>query len=78
MAKVMVSLPDDVLAAIDAEAARRRATRSRLLRELAEDSMRRRSLRRAERVSEIRRSSGGPGGHGGQVSEALRADRLGH
>lgn len=33
MAKVMVSLPDDVLARIDAEAERRGTTRSALLRE---------------------------------------------
>jgi metal-responsive CopG/Arc/MetJ family transcriptional regulator len=35
MAKVMISLPDDVLARIDAEARRRGATRSGLLREFA-------------------------------------------
>lgn len=35
MAKVMVSLPDDVLARIDDEAARRGTTRSALLREAA-------------------------------------------
>lgn len=35
MAKVMISLPDDVLARIDDEAKRRRTTRSALLREAA-------------------------------------------
>lgn len=35
MAKVMVSLPDDVLARIDVEAERRGTTRSALLREAA-------------------------------------------
>lgn len=35
MAKVMVSLPDDVLARIDGEARRRGTTRSALLREAA-------------------------------------------
>ncbi|MHB1577163.1 MAG: ribbon-helix-helix domain-containing protein, partial [Candidatus Dormibacteria bacterium] len=40
----MVSLPNDVLRAVDMEASRRGTTRSGLLRELAESAMRSRSL----------------------------------
>lgn len=75
MAKVMVSFPDDVLRAIDAEADRRGTTRSGLLREFAEDSLRRRSLRRAERMAEISESGGPVAGHGGRVAELVKANR---
>lgn len=75
VAKVMVSLPDDVLRAVDVEAGRRGTTRSGLLRELAEESLRRRSRRRAERMAEISESAGGSGRHGGRVSELVKASR---
>jgi metal-responsive CopG/Arc/MetJ family transcriptional regulator len=42
MAKVMVSLPDDLLAAIDAEAVRRETSRSALLAVAARRELRRR------------------------------------
>lgn len=77
MAKVMVSLPDDVLRAVDAEADRRGTTRSGLLRELAEESMRRRSIRRAERMAEINDAGGRGVGHGGRVAELVKANRPG-
>lgn len=35
MAKVMISMPDDLLASVDSEAARRKTTRSGLLQDLA-------------------------------------------
>lgn len=74
MAKVMVSLPDDVLRAVDVEAARRGTTRSGLLRELAEESLRRRSLRRAERMMEIAAATRSAG-HGGRVADLVKASR---
>lgn len=74
VAKVMVSLPDDVLRAIDIEAKRRGTTRSGLLRALAEDSQRRRSVRRAERMAEIA-ATGRAVGRGGQVAELVKAHR---
>lgn len=74
MPKVMVSLPEDVLMAIDIEAERVGTTRSGLLRALAEDAMHRRSARRAERMAEIEQS--GPStGHGGRVAELVKANR---
>lgn len=75
MAKVMVSLPDDLLRAVDAEAERRGTTRSGLLRDLAEESMRRRSHRRAERMAEIDGGEDPALGHGGHVAELVKSAR---
>src|SRR6516162_4400205 len=58
MAKVMVSLPDDVLRAVDAEASHRGTSRSGYLRELAEEAMRQRGRERAARMAEIDRLDG--------------------
>jgi metal-responsive CopG/Arc/MetJ family transcriptional regulator len=74
MAKVMVSFPDDLLRAVDVEADRRGTSRSGLLRELAEDSLQRRSVQRAERMAAIG-ADGRPGAHGGSVAELVKANR---
>jgi metal-responsive CopG/Arc/MetJ family transcriptional regulator len=74
MAKVMVSLPDDLLRAVDIEADRRGTTRSGLLRELAEETLRRRSRTRAQRMRSIDDVSS-PEGHGGQVAELVKSTR---
>jgi len=78
MAKVMVSLPDDLLRSVDIEAARRGTTRSGYLRELAEETLRRRSVRRAERMAEIAAEDGPLTGHGGRVAELVKAHRPEH
>lgn len=75
MAKVMVSLPDDLLRAVDVEAERRGTTRSGYLRELAEETLRRRSAQRAERMAQIDILSGPLTGHGGGVAELVKANR---
>lgn len=75
MAKVMVSLPDDLLRAIDAEAERRSTTRSGLLRSFAEDAFAEKSRERARRVKELRKRDGGPVPHGGNVAELVKANR---
>lgn len=75
VAKVMVSLPNDLLRAVDMEAGRRGTTRSGLLRELAEDAMRSRCLKRGERMTEIDSLGGPPRGHGGHVAELVKATR---
>ena len=75
MAKVMVSLPDDLLRAVDAEASRRGTTRSGLLRELAEDTLRRRSAQRAQRMREIRLTQGERTSHGGGVADLVKTHR---
>jgi metal-responsive CopG/Arc/MetJ family transcriptional regulator len=72
MAKVMVSLPDELLAALDAEAARRGTTRSGLLRELADVTLRRRGEDRAARIEETMR---GAASHGGHVADVVKRYR---
>jgi metal-responsive CopG/Arc/MetJ family transcriptional regulator len=75
MAKVMVSLPDDLLKAVDIEAKRRGTTRSGLLRELAEESLRRRASHRADRMAQIDVLDGRMTGHGGGVADLVKANR---
>lgn len=75
VAKVMVSLPNELLRAVDAEAANRGTTRSGYLRELAEEAMRRRSLARAARMREIDELEGPVLGHGGSVAELVKSTR---
>lgn len=71
----MVSLPDDLLRAVDVEADRRGTTRSGLLRELAEETLRRRTLQRVERMAELDDSDGPVAGHGGRVAELVKTTR---
>ena len=75
MAKVMVSLPDELLQAVDTEAAHRGTTRSGLLRELAEEALRLRSVHRAERMAQIDDLNGPIMGHGGGVAELVKVSR---
>lgn len=72
VAKVMVSLPDDLLHEIDAEARRRGTTRSGLLRTFVDEALTRRSSRRAERIAEIMKEATP---HGGNALELLRRER---
>jgi predicted transcriptional regulator len=74
MAKVMVSLPDDLLRELDREAQQRGTTRSGLLRDYVQQGMERRSRDRAARMKEL---LAGAEGHGGSVVEALREERQG-
>jgi metal-responsive CopG/Arc/MetJ family transcriptional regulator len=74
MAKVMVSLPDDLLRALDAEARRRGTTRSGILREMAHETLRRRAGVRAARVAEI---IGDGERHGGNVATLVKQLRPG-
>ena len=64
MAKVMVSLPDDLLGSLDAEAARRNTTRSGLLRDYVHEGLRRRGQARARRVQQLIGEAGHHGGNG--------------
>ncbi len=72
MAKVMVSLPDDLLGSLDAEAARQKTTRSGLLRHYIEEGLRRRGLARARRVEQLMEA---PGRHGGSGIDDLKRHR---
>lgn len=71
----MVSFPEDLLRALDDEAARRGISRSGLLQELAEDALRRNSGRRAVRMAEIHLQYGPPTDHGGHVAELVKNHR---
>ncbi len=71
----MVSLPDDLLWAVDMEAGRRGTTRSGYLRELAEETLRRKSALRAQRMAEIDTMDGPATPHGGGVAELVKAKR---
>ncbi len=71
----MVSLPDDLLHAVDREAGRRGTTRSGYLREVAEEALRRRSVHRAQRMTEIDTMDGPVTGHGGGGAALVKANR---
>ncbi len=72
VAKVMVSLPDDLLGSLDAEAARRGTTRSGLLRLYIDEALRGRGEARARLVEGLMRA---PGHHGGRAVEELKRHR---
>jgi metal-responsive CopG/Arc/MetJ family transcriptional regulator len=68
----MISLPDDLLALVDAHASERGSTRSATVRELAEVGLGERQRRLAQRMREL---EGQARGHGGHVAEQVRASR---
>ena len=72
MAKVLISLPDDVLSGLDERVRARGTTRSGLLRELIERELKAEAHGRS---AEIRRLLARPGRHGGTGTQAVRADR---
>jgi metal-responsive CopG/Arc/MetJ family transcriptional regulator len=74
MAKVMVSLPDDLLAEVDAEARRLGTTRSAVMREFADIALRR---RREGRASALRSLLADVTPHGGHSAERVKDTRPG-
>jgi metal-responsive CopG/Arc/MetJ family transcriptional regulator len=72
MAKVMVSMPDDLLAEVDAEAGRTGSTRSAVLRSFADTALRR---RRADRAGAMRTLLKDAAPHGGKAAELVKASR---
>lgn len=70
---MMVSLPDELLRAVDVEAARRGTTRSGLIRGLAKEALSRRSESRRARMAEI--DALGKGRYGGNVGDVVKASR---
>jgi metal-responsive CopG/Arc/MetJ family transcriptional regulator len=73
MAKVMVSMPDDLLGEVDAEANRLGTTRSAVLRQFADAALRRRRTDRAAALSALLQRAGR--GHGGASAERVKATR---
>ena len=72
MAKVMISIPDDLLADLDRAARDRGATRSGLIQELVGYHLRRGD---EDRIREIRRVLAGARPHDGRAAEHIRGDR---
>jgi metal-responsive CopG/Arc/MetJ family transcriptional regulator len=73
MAKVMVSLPDELLARLDDHARRRGTTRSGLLRELAERELLIDSESRRDEIARLLRAAAP---HGGASAQHMREQRL--
>lgn len=74
MAKVMVSMPDDLLAEVDAEARRVGSTRSAVMRDFADAALRRRREDRAVGIRTLLREAAP---HGGRAAELVKATRPG-
>ena len=72
MAKVMVSLPDDLLNEVDAQASRLGTSRSAVLRDFADAALRRRRSDRAAAMSVLLRQAGR---YGGDSAERMKATR---
>jgi metal-responsive CopG/Arc/MetJ family transcriptional regulator len=73
MAKVMISLPHELVDRLDAYARRRGTSRSGLLRRLAEEELARDEHLRAARIDEL---LGEPGRHGGDAAAEVRRLRV--
>jgi metal-responsive CopG/Arc/MetJ family transcriptional regulator len=72
VAKVMISLPDELLARVDADAERRGLTRSAMLREYAVAALDERS---AQLARGMRALDGHATDHGGDVVGQLKSSR---
>jgi metal-responsive CopG/Arc/MetJ family transcriptional regulator len=72
MAKVMVSMPAELLAEVDAEAKRLRVSRSAALRGFADAALRRRRADRANAMGSLLREAKP---HGGEAAEQVKATR---
>jgi metal-responsive CopG/Arc/MetJ family transcriptional regulator len=74
MAKVMVSMPEELLAEVDAEARRLGSTRSAVIRDFADAAMSRRRQNRAEGIGDL---LGEARPHGGRAAELVKETRPG-
>lgn len=68
----MVSMPDDLLSEVDAEASRLGTSRSAVLREFADSALRRRRTDRATAMDRLLRQTAR---HGGAAAERVKATR---
>lgn len=68
----MVSMPDDLLAEVDAEAARTNSSRSAVLRGFAKAALRRRQEDRARAMEGLLDRAGS---HGGDAAETVKRHR---
>jgi HicB-like antitoxin of HicAB toxin-antitoxin system len=75
VAKVMISIPDDLLERLDAQARADHETRSGLLRRLVEREL---SVENARRRKEFEELLGPPVDLGGDAAKLIREDRESH
>lgn len=75
MAKVMISIPDDLLERVDLQARANQETRSGLLRRLVEREL---STENARRRKEFEEMLGPPVDLGGEAAKLIREDREAH
>ena len=75
VAKVMISIPDNLLERLDAQARANRETRSGLLRRLVEQEI---SVRTTNRRKEFEDLLGPPVNMGGDAARLIREDRESH
>lgn len=78
VAKVMISIPDDLLERLDALVESNRETRSGYLRRLAEQDLKAGSERRREEVEGLLDKATVRGGMGGDAARLIREDRESH
>jgi HicB_like antitoxin of bacterial toxin-antitoxin system len=78
VAKVMISIPDDLLGRIDAQAHANQETRSGYLRRLAERELRDDQAQRRQELAELLNKATVRGGMGGDAARLIREDRESH
>lgn len=76
VAKVMISIPDDLLARLDAQARANRETRSGFLRRLAERELGMKQAMRRQELEQLLDSATAP--MGGEAAKLIREDRESH
>jgi metal-responsive CopG/Arc/MetJ family transcriptional regulator len=78
MAKVMISIPDDLLERLDARVRANRESRSGLLQRLVEEDLKADAARQRQVVEELLDKVTVPGGMGGEAARLIREDRESH
>jgi HicB_like antitoxin of bacterial toxin-antitoxin system len=78
VAKVMISMPDDLLDRLDAKARANQETRSGFLRRLAERELESGEARRRREIEDLLDKAMVPEGLGGDAARLIREDRESH
>jgi predicted transcriptional regulator len=78
MAKVMISMPDDLLERLDAQARANQETRSGFLRRLAERELEAEQARKRKEIEDLLDKATVRGGMGGDAARLIREDRESH
>lgn len=78
VAKVMISIPDNLLGRLDAQARANRETRSGFLQRLAERELRSAEAERRKEIEDLLDKAIAPEGLGGDAARLIREDRESH